>query len=62
MPAVFGYAKSKHGDKRIAMAMSFHSVKREYGGVINLWTNKWNMDKEGKKENPSSTFLFFLRS
>ncbi|CAJ2639435.1 unnamed protein product [Trifolium pratense] len=55
MPAVFGFAKSKYGDKRITMAMSFNSVKRDYGVIINFWTKKWNKDidsmdhKEGKK-------------
>jgi hypothetical protein len=31
MPAVFGFAKSKYGDKRITMAMCLQSVKRNHG-------------------------------
>jgi hypothetical protein len=44
IPAVFGFAKSKYGDKRITMAMCLQSVKRNHGVTINWWTKKWNMD------------------
>ncbi|RHN66665.1 hypothetical protein MtrunA17_Chr3g0093781 [Medicago truncatula] len=50
MPLVFGYARSKHGDKGI-----IHGLKMEYGEVIiNWWTNKWDMDNV-EKAYPTST-------
>lgn len=44
MPAVCGYAKSGHGDKRTALAMSIKTVSRDNRVTTEWWAKKWRKD------------------